>query len=123
MERIYHPWDKWECYPAGFWKSIDDSKKDERLKKVVDFFTKDNGMAFDVSCNHIIYEWPKSCEHNLTNLEMNRIAWLGQACVAKELGIDCYTTREAWSLLALDVQENANEIAEKYLKEWELTCL
>ena len=120
MKRIYHPWNKWECCPAGFWKSIDSRKKDERIEAVVRFFTDEDGLAFDITCNNLIYDWVNSCEHNLTNTELNRIAWLGQASAAKALGVDCYITREAWSHLSKEVQQEANKIAVKYLKEWEM---
>lgn len=121
LKRIYHRYEKWECYPSGFFKSLE-GNKEENTKLVVNFFTDNDGVEFDIECNNIIYDWKYSCEHNLSNESMNRVAWLGQACVAKRLGIDCYTTREAWSELHEEVKNRSNEIALKYLKEWENVC-
>lgn len=117
LKRIYHRYEKWECYRSGFFKSKK-GNKEENIQKVVDFFEKEDGINFDISCNSIIHDWRYSCEHNLSNESLNRIAWLGQACVAKELGIDCYTTREAWSFLSDETKNRSNEIAQKYLNEW-----
>lgn len=41
VERIYHPWDKWECYKAGFYeeKTLDENKEKE-FKKCQEFIIK-----------------------------------------------------------------------------------
>lgn len=64
-------------------------------------------------------EWVFSCEHNLTNSSMNKIAYIGQAACCLYAGVPSTITMEAWSLLDKSVQDKANEIAERVLKKWE----
>ena len=43
MKRIYHTWDKWECYPAGFYESkpADKSLSDDQAKRAYADFLRD----------------------------------------------------------------------------------
>jgi len=43
MTRIYHTWDKWECYPAGFYdnKAKDRTLTDEQVLALGEIFGKD----------------------------------------------------------------------------------
>lgn len=67
----------------------------------------------------VIREWPRSCEHNLTNLSQNRKAWLGHAACALERGLCEDVVREAWSRLSLKQQREANRKAQQAIEEWE----
>ncbi len=79
MIRIYHTWEKWECYPAGFYETsgpYDDEKcRDLYAEFLRDIFQFQFGMA------RVLAEWPRSCEHYLSNENMNRLAWLGQSAM------------------------------------------
>lgn len=85
MKRIFHTWDKWECYPAGFYEDhpADRTITDEQAVDAYRDFLRDI-PAFEAALQRVLTEWPNSCEHYLTNERMNRIAWLGQAsmCIA-----------------------------------------
>jgi hypothetical protein len=72
---------------------------------------------FSDALEHIITEWKHSCEHYLTNVSMNRIAWLGQAamCYAKEIPS---TYRSGFDLLTKEQQLEANKTALVYLNKW-----
>ncbi len=87
MKRIYHTWNKWECYPAGFYenKPKDKSLSDDDCRRIYAELLRDIPM-FEASMLSIQTEWPRSCEHYLSNEKMNRIAWLGQASL-------CYALR------------------------------
>lgn len=118
MKRIYHTWDKWECYPAGFHnkKGNDLSLKKEDYEKLYAEFLRDIPL-FSSSLFKVIDQWRYSCEHNLTNLTMNRIAWLGQAAICIEYNIpSCY--RAGYFLLTEDEQHKANSTALLYLNTW-----
>lgn len=117
MKRIYHPWDSWECFKAGFVKSNKKGTKEEFYSSCKSLLT--NSQKFDIIIKEIFQKWPNSCEHNLTNLEMNRVAWLGQAACTYSLGIDCYTTREAWSHLTQAEKDEANRVASENIVLWE----
>lgn len=86
MKRIYHTWDKWECYPAGFYESYpqDRSITDDEARAIFAEVLRDI-PRFKIALERVLAEWPNSCEHYLSNERMNRIAWLGQAalCIAE----------------------------------------
>ena len=82
-DRIFHPYHLWECHAAGFYKSsIPDMGKAECEEKYGKFLA--NIPRFSEALEHVITEWKHSCEHYLTNVSMNRIAWLGQAAAVMQ---------------------------------------
>ena len=115
--RIFHKWDKWECYRAGFYenKPINGLTKEQCEQMCADFLS--NSELFENTLNKVVNEWKFSCEHYLTNCAMNRIAWLGQAAM-------CYHTkvpaifRSGFNKLSEQQQLIANNIALKYLNVW-----
>lgn len=86
MKRIYHTWDEWECYPAGFYENrpADKTLTDDDCREIYRALLADI-PRFREALARVITEWKNSCEHYLTNERMNRIAWLGQAslCIAE----------------------------------------
>lgn len=76
MKRIYHTWEKWECYPAGLYEDKPKGMtKEEGEVKYRDFLS--DLPSFEKALKKIIVDWKFSCEHYLSNPNMNRIAWLG----------------------------------------------
>lgn len=114
--RIFHTFDKWECYKAGFYTTTFNGKTKEECEKAYKDFLS-NSEAFQDALSHVISEWKNSCEHYLTNSAMNRIAWLGQAAMCYATGIPS-TFRGGFSLLTEQQQREANEIALSYLNKW-----
>lgn len=116
MKRIYHTWDKWECYPAGFYENKHPTMGDEECREAYRAFLKDL-QQFKAAMAGVLRDWPNSCEHYLSNENMNRIAWLGQAamCYAHKVpavfrgGFNCLTDTE---------QHAANLAALEYLNKW-----
>lgn len=118
IERVYHTWDKWECYPAGFYES---KPKDKTLtpagcEQIYTDLLRDI-PAFQEALARVISEWKNSCEHYLTNENMNRIAWLGQAslCIAKGIP-SCF--RGGFNRLDEAEQYAANQAALVALNRW-----
>ena len=75
IDRIFHTWDKWECYKAGFYEtSVIDKSHDECENIFKEVLSNKN--KFSKALHAVITEWKNSCEHYLTNKSMNRIAWL-----------------------------------------------
>ena len=74
VDRIFHTYEKWECYPAGFYenKPKDKSLTDDQCRQMYADFLG-NLPRFEAALNRVLNEWPKSCEHYLTNDNMNRI--------------------------------------------------
>lgn len=114
--RIYHTYDKWECVDYGFFKSKPDNmSKEEGELKYKEFLS--NTELFDEVLEKLIPEWKYTCEHNLSNPDMNRIAWLGQAAVAYHLQIPS-SCRAGFNLLTEQQQLEANIIAFNHLNKW-----
>jgi hypothetical protein len=117
MNRIYHTWDKWECYPAGFYEA---NAPKGFTKESAELFYKDflaNIPLFESCLSRVITEWKNSCEHYLTNEKMNRIAWLGQASVCIHAGIPA-KFRGGYNLLTESQQKEADLAAFKFLNKW-----
>ncbi|CAK0760409.1 ParB domain-containing protein [Gammaproteobacteria bacterium] len=107
--RIFHTFDKWECYKSGFYDTHKDGMTKEECEiEYAKFLSDDN--QFRGTLDHVINEWKYSCEHYLTNIAMNRIAWLGQAslCYAKKIPA---IFRGGFNLLSEKQKEKANMTA------------
>jgi hypothetical protein len=118
MKRIFHTWEKWECYPAGFYenKPRDKTLTDDQCRELYATFLRDIVM-FEAAMQSIILQWPRSCEHYLTNERMNRIAWLGQASMCYAHGVPAIFSG-GFQRLTEDEQSQANLAALKWLNKW-----
>lgn len=117
MDRIYHTWDKWECYPAGFFEAKPPKGlTDEDCERLYCELFRDIPEFIRIM-RIIIKEWENSCEHNLTNERMNRIAWMGQASLCYKYRIPA-RYRGAYHLLTSEQQHKADEAALIVINEW-----
>jgi len=117
LNRIYHPYWKWECFKAGFYTSAppDGIDADQAREMYRDFLA--DIARFEKAMMRVLNEWPHSCEQFLSNPNINRIAWLGQASMCIETGISC-NFRGGFKLLSTDQQRVANKAAEYVLNIW-----
>ena len=116
IERIYHTWDKWECYPAGFYETKFKDFEDEECKKMYcEFLASEE--RFEAALIRVLAEWKNSCEHYLTNDSMNRVAWLGQAAACIALGLPS-KYRSGYFMLTHAQRDAANALALRYLNKW-----
>lgn len=116
-KRIYHTWDKWECYPCGFYepkppKGMTESECQEAYRSFLD-----DDDRFREGLDMVVGFWPKSCEHYLTNENMNRIAWLGQSSMCIMTGVPSRFLG-GFFLLTDEQQAKANATALEYLNKW-----
>lgn len=116
MNRIYHTWDKWECYPARFYENSFGDFSDEECKEMYRSFLADS-ERFRAALERVLAEWKNSCEHYLTNESMNRVAWLGQASACIAMGLPS-KYRGGYFLLTKKQRQAANELALEYLNKW-----
>lgn len=114
--RIFHTYEKWECYAAGFYATTKEGMTKNECNEAYREFLADI-PKFKKALKHVITKWKHSCEHYLTNAAMNRIAWLGQASACHALGIPS-VFRGGFGLLTEDEQQRANETALVYLNKW-----
>ncbi|NTU49499.1 MAG: hypothetical protein HGA87_01145 [Desulfobulbaceae bacterium] len=118
MRRIYHHWEKWECFKAGFYdKSPPDGiSKEEALQMYADFLADSD--RFKSAINEVFKHWPHSCEQFLTNPEINRVAWLGQASMCITTGVPSFF-KSGFRLLSEKQQAVANKVSADAIQEWE----
>lgn len=116
-DRIFHEWEDWECFPAGFYSdkppigmSVEECEIAYR-----DFLA--DIQRFEDALSRLIVEWKNSCEHYLTNSKMNRIAWLGQASMCLDSGIPSRFCG-GYNMLSEDQQKAADLKAFQYLNIW-----
>lgn len=118
--RIFHTYDKWECYKAGFYGTVaPEGMTNQQCEEAYARFLEDDN-AFRDALDHVITDWVHSCEHYLTNTAMNRIAWLGQAALAYALHIPAKFCG-GFYLLSEEKQTIANKTAHEYLNKWLVT--
>lgn len=118
MKRIYHTWDEWECYPAGFYdnRPADKGLSDDDCREIYRRLLSDI-PRFEAALQRVLAEWPTSCEHYLSNERMNRIAWLGQASLCIEEGIPS-RFRGGYMLLTDEQKLAADTAALGALNQW-----
>jgi hypothetical protein len=116
MKRIYHPYWLWEDHKAGFYENCSGENKELLILKGIEMFnceikTKENMLR-------VINEWQYSCEHNLTNESLNKIAYIGQSACCLYSNIPNKVTMEIWNKLQKNVQDRSNKIANDILNIW-----
>ena len=115
--RIFHEWQDWECFPAGFYSDRPPTGMTiEECEEAYRQFLADL-PRFEAALVRVISEWKNSCEHYLTNDKMNRLAWLGQASMCLETGISSRFCG-GYNLLSKEQQRAADEKAFEYLNIW-----
>jgi hypothetical protein len=117
IQRIYHRWENWECYRAGFFnEQPPKGMTAEDCQRYYAEFLRDLKL-FKKSAYRVIDEWPNSTEHNLSNPNMNRIAWIGQSSVCIHYGIPA-KFRGGYHLLNPFEQKAADQTALDIINYW-----
>ena len=117
LNRIWHNHTKWEDNKNGMYRNVTNKNiRNKLIKKVIFFFN--NKKIYSKFMEDVIINWKFSCEHNLTNSNLNCIAWLGQASACLFCNAPEDITREAWNLLSEEKQNEANKVAEKKIIKW-----
>ena len=119
--RIYHHYEKLEEFHAGMWKRPVGPTRKKFILDAADLMRSPD--EFKLAMQRATEDWPISCQHNLTSLDSNRIAWLGHAgcCVAVASPEEC--TRVGWHTLSQMEQDDANRVAAEVLAEWDAVNL
>jgi len=114
--RIFHTFEKWEAVEYNFYETSHPTLTSAQAEYKFKEFLK-NLNEFEEALIGVISEWKYSCEHNLTNKSLNRIAWLGQAAAAYKHKLPS-VYRGGYKLLTKKQQEKADKLAFKYLNKW-----
>lgn len=117
MDRIWHPWWDWECFKARFYEtSPPQGMSREEAKRAYAEFLRDI-PRFEAALKRVLREWPNSCEQFLSNANINRIAWLGQASMCIETGVPSHF-KSGFQFLSEDEKRAANAKAREFLNLW-----
>lgn len=115
MERIFHHYNKWEDFHAGMYAESREGRK-ERVKQAAHILGTPS--ICKKAMEKVISEWQIATEYNLSNAEINRKAWLGQAACSCYAGIHEDETREAWGIMTEPQRIEANRIAASIIRKW-----
>jgi hypothetical protein len=115
-KQIFHHFSKWEDYKFGFYNTTCENTE-EHIKKSVNLLS--NQDEFYKYAKRMINEWFFSCEQNLTDPSLNKIAYIGQSSCCLANNTPAFVTRLAWSYIDEFDQLSANKTAKKILKEWQ----
>lgn len=100
------------------WSKVDKITETKMLVKAIEF-TGDH-VLYGKAMGEVIYKWENTMKNHLTNISLNRRAFLGHCAVFYKLQIPEYIVRLAWKELTEKQRILADNIAEKTIKEWEL---
>jgi hypothetical protein len=117
LKKIYHPYWLWEEFKAGMWRKETVGYEQINFESIIEF--TGNHEAYGAAMLEVIEHWQISCEDKLTNLSINRKAWLGHAACCYKHGYPEYLVRKAWGTLTENQRELANKKAEEAIKLWE----
>lgn len=107
------PYWEWEDWLNGMWAPGDYSRLNEAIE-----FTGD-WLKYGQAMSEVIIAWPKTMVNSLTNVSINRRAFLGHCAVCFKLGIQESVVRTAWKELTDQQRYDADLIADKNIKHWE----
>jgi hypothetical protein len=116
VKRIHHPFYRWEEINAGMWSDDPAADRAELLQRAIELAC--DAQRFGQYMRRVTFEWPTSCQHNLSDLGQNRIAWLGQAAICLALQCPEHITRKAWGKLTVTQRAAANQQASRVIREW-----
>lgn len=118
INQIFHHFSKWEDYKEGFYNSTCEDVA-EHIQKSVDLLS--NQELFYNYAKEVVEKWIFSCEQNLTDPSLNKIAYIGQSACCIANGTPAFVTRNAWAYIEEENQKLANQTAKKVLHEWRYT--
>jgi len=116
MTQSFYPYWQWEDYNNGMY---DPPENIDTEAAAADQLLTD-ATAFDAACARVIAEWPVSSDVNLTNMSINRRAWLGQAACSIIAGVPERSVRTAWKAISPECKRTANRIADDWIRKHEI---
>lgn len=116
IKRVYHHYKKCEEFNTDMWRVAPIELRQELQDKSAELMK--DVAEFENSMMRVIYEWPFSCEANLSASVINHQAWMGHAGCAISHNAPEDITRLAWRTLAQSEQDAANAAADKAIAAW-----
>lgn len=111
VKKIYHHYEKWEEYKAGMWENPSKDEIENLVPQIIEF--TGNHIEYGKAMLEVIKNWKFSCEDKLTDIHLNRRAWLGHAACCFKFGWKESLVRIAWNKLTNKQRFLANKEADK----------
>jgi len=115
IKQIFHHFSLWEDNKKGFYDTVCADYSDHVQKSVKLLSDQEEFRKY---AEKVIKEWVYSCEQNLTDPSLNKIAYIGQSACCMANNTPAFVTRNAWSYIDETDQRKANETAREILREW-----
>ena len=116
MIRVYIPFWFWEDFQNGMWRKLKKENEPEMLKKAIEF-TGDH-IRYGKAMRTVILAWPETMLNSLTNVSINRRAFLGHCACTYAFNCPEYITRMAWRELTDRQRELADRQAQNTIDWW-----
>jgi hypothetical protein len=101
------------------WRKLRATEEDYYLQESIKFTR--NHKLYGEWMLKVLDQWPKTCDHNLSDPSQNRRAFIGHAACCLAIRCPEYITRSAWGSLTQEQQRLANEQADIAIEKWEQT--
>lgn len=105
----------WEDFKAGFY-GYDFNDFDYKHNASIELLS--DADEFYRIATEMTKEWKYSCEHNLTDPSINKIAYIGQASCCYSNGSPSELVKRAWWCIPKEKRDIADDVARRVLKEW-----
>ena len=116
IKRHYVHYLEWEDFKAGMWGKMPKQEESAMIERAIEF--TGNDLIYGASMMEVIWNWPRTMLHNLTNPSLNKRAFLGHCAAFMKIQSPEYITRIAWWELTQLQRDLADEIAEKTINHW-----
>lgn len=117
MKQYYHKYTDWEDYKNGMYNETSNIDLEKNKDLIISFLT--DSFRFYNTAKKVVNEWKISSLENISNKNVNSIAWLGQASCCYELGVTEVCTKYAWKFIDEEKKKLADLVAYKVIKEYE----
>ena len=120
IKRVFSHFSKWEDYRNGMYDDCSEEfyKSKEKAVKVLS-----NKDTLKDDFEDMLSDWVICSEFNMTNRSSNRNSWLGRAVCCYKVNAPGIVTKDAWWELTEEQRIQANKIADKVIKEWEMNYI
>ena len=100
------------------WSKVGNKDKELEMINNAYLFTKDHTI-YGKAMRDVVFVWQNSMLNFLSNMSINRKAYIGHCAVMNKIKIPEYIVRIAWKQLTEKEKYLANKEAEKTIKIWE----
>lgn len=117
IQQVYFPYYLWEDWKYGMWRDVYGIEREQYLKQAIEF--TGNAKLYGSYMKKVLKYMPFACIHNLSNISINRQAWIGHAACCLAISCPEDITRLAWHELTQKQQDDANAQADIAIEKWE----